>query len=156
MSTRINQEPVLIGTNTVTGSSNTRINQIAIMMLVPAVLQGLKVQIIGGPFQDALGNPLADGYLMMQLQHDAVVPTIGLVAGGIAVRVPLDGSGYVQGTVTGAPIYAWPNDILLPSGGTYIVWAYDASNRFVWDNPQIQSIKSTPSPFNINAWVPGP
>jgi hypothetical protein len=155
LSTRINQEPLLIATPGLT-AGNVRINQAALLLLVPASLVGSKVQIVGGPFQDALGNALSNGYLVFQLQHDAVALNVGQIMGNVSVRVPLDINGYIQGTVSGAPIYMWPNNILLPAGGTYLIWAYDSSNRLAWDNPQVQSVLSSPSPFNVDAWIPGP
>lgn len=119
---------------------------------------GTQVQIIGGPFQDALGNPLANGYLVFQLQHDATVSGAvnGQIVGGISIRVPLDVNGFIQGTVSGSPIKIWPNDILRPGNTSYIVWAYDANNRLAFDNPQVQQVLSVPSPYNINNWTPGP
>lgn len=153
---RLNQEALLIGVNANAYPGNVRINQLTFLMLVPASLEGERVQITGGPFQDALGNPLSNGYLIFQLQHDAVAPNIGLILGNISVRVPLDINGYIQGTVTGAPVYIWPNNVLLPAGGTYIVWAYTSTNQLAWDNPQIQSVLSNPNPYNVNVWVPGP
>jgi hypothetical protein len=125
-------------------------------MITPVTLQGAKVQIIGGPFQDALGNALSNGYLIFQLQHDAVASGTGQIVGNISVKVPLDVNGYIQGTVTGAAVFIWPNNVLLPAGGTYLIHAYNASNQLAWDNPQTQSVLNTPSPFNVNVWVPGP
>jgi hypothetical protein len=155
MSTRLNQEAILIGTNGVTSSGNVRLNQIALLLLTPASINALQVQIIGGPFQDALGNPLSNGFLLMRLQHDAVALNTGQIVGNTAVRIPLDINGFIQGTHTGAPIFIWPNTALLPAGGNYLIWAYDASERLVWDNPQIQVVQAT-NPFNVNTWVPGP
>ena len=88
----------------------------AVVCLVPSILSPLQVQLIGGPFQDALGNPLSNGYLVMRLQHDAVAFGNGQIVGNDAVRIPLDINGRIQGTVIGAPIYIWPNTALLPSG----------------------------------------
>jgi len=153
---RLNQEAILLGVNGNASPGNVRLNQEILLLLTPASLVGSKVQIIGGPFQDALGNALSDGYLIMQLQHDAVALNTGQIVGGKSVVIPLDINGYIQGTVTGAPVYIWPNNVLLPSTTTYIVWAYDSVNRPVWDNPQIQTVSNSPSPFNVNAWIPGP
>ena len=114
------------------------------------------MQLVGGPFQDALGNPLSNGYLVMQLQHDAVALNTGQIMGNMAVHIPLDINGYIQGTVLGNPIYIWPNNVLLPANGNYLIWAYDSSNRLAWDNPQVQQVLSSPNPFNVDAWVPGP
>lgn len=157
MSTRINQEPILIGNKgglTLAGG-NVRVNQEVLLLMVPVVLQGAKVQVIGGPFQDALGNPVSNGFLLFQLQHDCVVTGTGQVVGNVAVRVPLDINGNIQGTVVGNPVFMWPNNLMLPNTN-YLIWLFDASNRLVWDNPQSQQILSSPSPFNVNAWTPGP
>lgn len=153
--TRINQETLLVGTQGKTYPGNTRANQIAFLLLTPASLAGQRVQLIGGPFQDALGNPLSNGYLVFQLQHDAVALYAGQILGNISVRVPLDINGYIEGTVIGAPVYIWPNTALLPAGGNYIIWAYDSVNRLAWDNPQIQSVGAT-NPWSVNQWIPGP
>jgi hypothetical protein len=153
---RINQEAILLGVNASAYPGNVRLNQEVILLLVPASLQGSKVQLIGGPFQDALGNALSNGYLIMQLQHDAVALNTGQIVGNLSVKIPLDINGYIQGTVVGAPIFVWPNSILLPANGNYIIWAYSSTNQLVWDNPQVQQVLSSPSPFNVNAWIPGP
>lgn len=156
MSTRINQESLQLLVPSVTfGGGNVRLNQMAILLLTPAILIPSQVQIIGGPFQDALGEPLANGHLVFQLQHDAVALNVGQIVGA-SVKVPLDANGYIQGTIGGIPVFIWPNDQLLPANGNYLIWAYDAVNRQVWDNPQVQRVLSTPSPFNTNAWIPGP
>jgi len=155
MSTRLNQEALLISANGVTSPGRTRLNQLEFLLLTPASINPIEVQIIGGPFQDALGNVLSNGYLLMQLQHDAVAFNTGQIVGNTAVRIPLDINGYIQGTISGAPVNIWPNTALLPAGGNYLIWAYNASNRLVWDNPQIQVVTST-NPFNVNVWIPGP
>jgi hypothetical protein len=115
-----------------------------------------KNQIVGGPFQDALGNPLANGYLIFQLQHDGAVTGTGMIMGNISVQIPLDANGNISGTSGGTDYYIWPNDQIVPAGGTYIIWAYDSNNRLAWDNPQVQQVLSSPSPFNVDAWIPGP
>lgn len=153
---RLNQEAVILGVNANAFPGNVRLNQFPLLFLVPASLQGSRVQIVGGPFQDALGNVLSNGYLVFQLQHDAVAVGTGQIVGNMSVRVPLDTAGHIQGTISGTPVLIWPNDVLLPAGGNYIIWAYDSVNKPAWDNPQIQQVLSLPSPFNVNAWVPGP
>jgi hypothetical protein len=74
----------------------------------------------------------------------------------MSVKIPLDTNGYIQGTVTGAAVFIWPNNLLLPANGNYLIWAYDSVNKLAWDNPQVQQVLSSPSPFNVNAWIPGP
>lgn len=157
---RANQEVLEIAIKGVaaagSGAGNTRVDQIAFLFITPANIAGQKVQLIGGPFQDALGNALSNGYLIMQLQHDALAPFSGQIVGNMAVRIPLDVNGFIQGTVTGGQIFIWPNDVLSPSGGNYIIWAYDSVNRLAWDNPQVQTVLSNPNPYSANNWVPGP
>lgn len=155
MSVRLDQEALLLQVQSVSGVSRVRLDQLAMLLLVPSSLNAAQVQIIGGPFQDALGNALSNGYLLMQLQHDAVALNTGQIVGNVAVRIPLDNAGRIQGTVTGAPVLIWPNASLLPNNTQYKIWAYDANNRLVWDNPQVQTVGNT-NPFNVNTWVPGP
>lgn len=152
---RANQEAMLLGVRSIGTGGNVRINQIAEILLVPTTLSPLQVQIIGGPFQDALGDPLSNGYLIFQLQHDAVALGSGQIMGNWSVRVPLDINGRIQGTITGAPVFIWPNGALLPAGGNYIVWAYDSGNRLVWDNPQVVVVTG-PTIYNMNSFIPGP
>jgi hypothetical protein len=109
-----------------------------------------KNQIIGGAFQDAQGNTLANGYLVLQLSHDeqeSVDP--GQVVSGYTLKVPLDTNGNVAGTV-----YVWPNDQLSPINSYYIVNAYRSDGTLAWQAPQYQTITSTTSPFNLGSWVP--
>lgn len=110
-----------------------------------------KVQLEGGAFQDAAGNPLADGYLLMRLSQDGVVNSDEQVASGIELKIALDSSGNV---VTSPAQYVWPNDVITPSGTFYTVSAYTANGELVWGQNS-QMVFSTPSPFNIGAWVPG-
>jgi hypothetical protein len=157
---RLNQEVLEVAVKRVSASGtqggNVRLNQLAFLFLTPTGIQGQRVQIIGGPFEDALGNVLSNGYLIFQLQHDAAAPNVAQIVGNMSVKVPLDINGFIRGTTVGAPVFIWPNDILSPAGGNYIIWAYDSVNRLAWNNPQIQRVLSVPSPFNVNAWIPGP
>ena len=108
-------------------------------------------QIIGGSFQDSEGNLLASGYLLFELNQDGVVNTGTLICAGRVIKVPLDSSGNV---VTSTTYSLWPNDVLLPSGSFYSVTAFTKNGERVW-GPNPQSVLSTPSPFNISAWIPG-
>lgn len=112
-----------------------------------------KVQIVGGAFQDPEGNVLANGSLTLQLNQDCQIPSTGQVAGGIAIKVPLDANGNVQGTSSGSAIMVWPNDVLNPATSYYVVYAYDSRQQLAW-GPFYGQILSTPSPFNLDAWVP--
>ncbi len=109
-----------------------------------------KNQITGGAFQDFEGNVLANGYLTMQLSHDegeSVDP--GQVVGGLSLRVPLDPFGNIAGTVL-----VWPNDQLNPANSYYVVNAYRRDGTQAWLSPQFQTVTTSPSPFNVGAWVP--
>jgi hypothetical protein len=106
-------------------------------------------QIVGGAFQDFEGSVLANGYLTMQLSHDAqesVGP--GQVVAGYPRHVPLDANGNIAGTVL-----VWPNDQLDPANTFYIINAFRHDGVLAW-GPQFQTVSSSPSPFNVGVWVP--
>jgi len=107
-------------------------------------------QIVGGSFADSEGNLLANGYLLLQLNQDEVVNTSTLICSGLVVKVPLDSNGNV---VTSPAHSFWPNDLITPSGSFYTVSAYTKNGERVW-GPNVQQILSSPSPFDIGAWVP--
>lgn len=109
-----------------------------------------KVQLSGGAFQDAAGNLLSDGYLLMELSQDGVVNSDEQVAAGIVLKILLDANGNVA---TSPAQYVWPNDVISPSGTFYTVSAYKADGQLVW-GPNSQVVFSLPSPYDIGAWVP--
>lgn len=109
-----------------------------------------KVQLSGGAFQDAAGNVLADGYLLMQLSQDGSVNGADQVAAGIVLKIYLDANGNVS---SNPAQYVWPNDAISPSGTFYTVSAYTANGQLVW-GPNSQVVFSTPSPYDVGAWVP--
>ncbi len=104
--------------------------------------------IIGGGFQNAEGSPLANGFLIMKLSGDEVAMSVGQIDAGTKIRVPLDSSGNVFGTVS-----VWPNDVIQPVNSYYTVEAYNANGQLVW-GPQYQRVLSSPSPFDIGTWIP--
>jgi hypothetical protein len=110
-----------------------------------------KVQLSGGAFQDVAGNPLANGFLLMRLSQDGQVNTSTEVCAGWVFKVLLDASGNVSSS---PPQSVWPNDVISPSGTFYNVSAYSAEGQLVW-GPNAQQVLSTPSPYNIGAWIPG-
>lgn len=83
-------------------------------------------QLVYGVFQDALGNPLAFGYLTVRLVTDAVASDGSQVVAGRLVKVPLDGSGLISGSAE-----FWPCDQLTPAG-TYVIKAYTAKGQLAW------------------------
>jgi hypothetical protein len=108
-------------------------------------------QIIGGGFIDSLGNPLANGYLILSLSQDGIVNGTTQVCAGREIVVPLDSNGNV---VTSPPYYLWPNDVITPSGTFYVVSAYTSKGQLVW-GPNAQTVLKTPSPFDTTAWIVG-
>jgi hypothetical protein len=109
-----------------------------------------KTQIQGGAFQDFEGNPLANGYLTMQLSHDSQEPVDpGEIVAGYPLRIPLDANGNIAGAV-----FVWPNDQLTPAGSYYLVNTYRANGTQAGLNQQNYLVPSSPSPFNVGTWIP--
>lgn len=106
-------------------NSNLRLSQIALEVLVPAAL---RTQIIGGNFQDASGQPLANGRLEIRLSTDAMSPD-GQVSAGISATVPLGSNGSITGFAS-----LWSTDQLDAGGDSvfYAVTAYSSSGLKVW------------------------
>lgn len=109
------------------------------------------VQLTGGAFQDAVGNPLANGYLQFTLSQDAQVNSNTEVGSGIVTTITLDADGNVG---TSPPQSVWPNDVLVPVDTFYTVSAFSQEGQLVW-GPNAVQVFSSPSPYNIGAWVPG-
>lgn len=107
-------------------------------------------QLIGGGFQDVLGNPLSDGYLILELSQDAQVNGNTQIAAGYKITINLDANGNV---VISPAQFVWPNDVMLPPGTFYIVSAFSSSGQLVW-GPNPQQVLSSPSPFDIGTWTP--
>jgi hypothetical protein len=107
-------------------------------------------QITGGNFTDASGAPLANGYLVFQLSQDEQSPAPGQITAGRKIQVTLDSSGNVPASPA---VFMFANDSLNPANSYYKVSAYAANGQLVW-GPQNQQVLSSPSPFNLNAWVP--
>lgn len=86
-------------------------------------------QIINGSWQDALGNPLALGYLTFRLNTDGQAG-VQVVAGRL-VTVDLDAFGNIAGVVS-----LWTNASLVPAGTVYDIRAYTVLGQEVWRNPK--------------------
>lgn len=113
-----------------------------------------KVQIIGGSFQDSEGNLLVNGKLTFTLNQDESVSNIAQLAAGITVVVLLDANGDVLGTLVSDPdTFIWPNDVLTPANSFYMVKGYTSSGQLAW-GPNYQQVLSSPSPYNLDSWVP--
>jgi hypothetical protein len=108
-----------------------------------------KNTLTGGAFQDAAGNVLANGYLKMKLNMDAVVTGTGpQIAASSELTITLDSSGNIA-----AAQQVWPTDQLTPTNALYVVSAYTAKGQLVW-GPQYVTVTTAPSPFDVKAWVP--
>ncbi len=110
-------------------------------------MANVKIPLVGGAFQDSEGNPLANGYLIMQLGGDAVIPTVGQLCAGTKVKVQLNSSG----SATSTPV--WPTNIMQPQNNYYTVIAYSAAGQRVW-GPQYQVVLNDQSTFDLSRWVP--
>jgi hypothetical protein len=112
-------------------------------------------QITGGGFQDSEGNFLADGELVLMLNHDAYTDNTftTLVCAGQALEYALDSNGNIAGTQN-----AWPNDQIidvwsLDTDTYYMARAYNADGLLAW-GPNVIYILSSPSPFILTAVAP--
>jgi len=109
-----------------------------------------KVQLTGGAFQDVEGNPLANGFLLMQLSQDGQVNGNTEIAAGREIEITLDSNGNIS---TSPAQSVWPNDVISPVNTFYTVSAYTQQGQLVW-GPNAQQVFSTPSPYDVGAWVP--
>lgn len=100
----------------------------------------------GGGFQDVLGEPLADGYLIFELSKPTNVNGI-YICNGVKIKIMLDSNGNVAGTQS-----LWGNDAMTPSDSYYRVTAYTASGQPAWGPNNQQVIGS--GTFDIGTWVP--
>jgi len=107
------------------------------------------VELINGGFQDVEGNPLSNGYLILELMTDEqVIANMGTVSSGTKIKVLLDVSGNVLGNLA----FIWPNDALLPLGSVYTINAYAEDGQFSWGPFYGQII--SPSPVDLNKLLP--
>lgn len=108
------------------------------------------VQLIGGAFQDAEGNPVANGFLLFELSEDSRANSISEICSGTKPKILLDANGNIQSTPAQ---YIWPNDVLTPTETYYTVTGYKVNGQRVW-GPCYQRVLSTPSPFDVGTWTP--
>lgn len=115
-----------------------------------------KVQLVGGPFLDTAGNPIANGKLILELQNDEQLSSsTGQVGCGIKTTILLDSNGNVQGTSgDGDPAqYVWPTDAMVPINASYAGWVYSAEGQLVW-GPNYNLLVPSGATFNVDLWVP--
>jgi hypothetical protein len=110
-----------------------------------------KVQLINGNFQDAEGNVLALGNLVLELSQDEQLSSLaGQVASGIKITISLNSSGSVS---TSPPQSVWPTDVMNPSGASYTVWAYTAEGQLAW-GPNYGLTIPSGATYDLDNWVP--
>lgn len=110
------------------------------------------VQLIGGGFQDFLGNPLANGYLKMSVNNPVEVYTAGheVVEGNdIKFTIKLDSNGNVSQSPAQ---YVYSNTILSPTC-EYVYTAYAADGTTA-SAPQIVTVPDLSQTYNVSLWVP--
>jgi hypothetical protein len=110
-----------------------------------------------GNFLDPEGNKIANGFILFELNQDAgVLDTEIIVCPGKVIKILLNSEGVI---IPGQSL--WPNDVLVPVDSNnqnnvsfYTVTVFTESGQRVW-GPSVQSVLSTPSPFNTTVWIPG-
>lgn len=115
-----------------------------------------KVQLIGGAFQDAEGNLLANGSLRMRLNQDEAVNSTTQICSGVDIIIQLDSDGNVASstsTPTAPNQYVWGNDQLSPVNSFYRVTGYAANGQTAW-GPNNQQVIGSGGTFDVGTWVP--
>jgi len=110
------------------------------------------LQIENGGFTDFEGNPLVDGYLIMQLSHDENFSAgPNQVVAGLKKQIVLNSTGNIP---TSPATLVWSNDVLTPGGSFYIVMAYKADGTQAWADQQYWTLLSSPDPLDVGTIVP--
>lgn len=104
-------------------------------------------RVIGGDFQDSLGNPLSLGYVTFQLNTDAVTGTQKQLDAGRVVTVPLDNTGNADGSES-----IWCNDFMLPVTTVYRIKAYSEKGQLSWQSEN--AILSGGATFDLGSLIP--
>jgi len=107
-----------------------------------------ELPILVGSFQDVFGNPIAYGYLILELNQDGVGGGVGQTTAGRKIRIPLDANGTVSSAYTVAL-----NSAISPAGTTYAVWAYNAAGQLVW-GPNYNLVVAGTLKETVAVWVP--
>ena len=110
------------------------------------------LQLDGGGFQDVEGNPLANGFLFLQLSGPAFDTATGTIqiCDRWVLRVPLDANGNIVGGSDAT--FVWANDQMTPTNTFYMAWAESETGQLSW-GPNAVTITGS-SPFNVGNWVP--
>lgn len=109
-------------------------------------------QLVGGSFQDSLGNLLSGGYLTLFLSNDEVVGDAQICA-GVEITVPLDAFGNV---VSSPGVFVYATDVMTPINAYYRVTGYTAEGQTAWgiNNQQIPSGGIGGGTFDVSQWIP--
>jgi hypothetical protein len=87
-----------------------------------------QITITNGAFQDAQGNKLALGKIVLQLSNDAVATAVNQqVTANVPIVITLDSGGNIP-----ASTKIWSNAELTPVGTSYTVTAFTASGAQAW------------------------
>ena len=110
------------------------------------------VQLVGGGYQDFLGNPLAFGYLMMKISNPVEIYTVGtevIEGSDLHFKIALDSNGNVSSSPAQ---YVFSTSSLTPTC-EYVVIAYAADGTTA-SAPQIVTVPNTNVSYNISNWLP--
>lgn len=114
-----------------------------------------KVQLVGGAFQDAEGNVLANGYLELILNQDNAVVGSGNITAGVTLRVQLDSDGNAASstsTPSATNQFIWGTDVMVVPNAYYRVTGYTANGQTAW-GPNNQQIQGSGT-FDLGTWTP--
>src|SRR5437016_9876641 len=107
-----------------------------------------RVTLINGSFEDAEGNLLANGYLVMRLSQDGAISGVGQICSGIDITITLDSSGNVNASQS-----VWGNDQMTPINSFYRVFGYKANGQLAW-GPNNQQVNGSGGTFDVGTWIP--
>jgi hypothetical protein len=138
---------VLVAQRLVPAIITTQCDQDLVIVVAQRIIP--LVQLIGGGYSDFLGNPLANGYLVMKIEPNLEVYTAGeeILEGGISFRIKLDANGDCLPAQ-----YVFSNSVLNP-GSVYRVRAFAADGTTA-SAPQYFTVPSMSATYNISNWVP--
>jgi hypothetical protein len=108
------------------------------------------VELVGGSYQDFLGNPLANGYLLMNINTPSEVYTNGdevIEGSDLRFKITLDSNG---NCVSGQRVFS--TDVLTPVC-QYSVQAFAADGTTA-STPQTVTVPSSGVSYDISQWVP--
>lgn len=95
-------------------------------------------------FDDAAGNPLSLGYLLIRLSKDARTPDDGQLGAQVVSRVDLDANG----AITSGPTF-WGNSAMSPADTVYLLSAFTAAGQQVLHDEPVTVIGTGAGGFGI-------